>query len=301
MTADASGRSSAAVFTKSARLAPTLPSVSQGRPDYCDVVSEFQTNTCAAAAFFDVDNTIIRGASIYALGRGLLKADIVTGRQMLGFAWKQAKFVLAGTENMGDIADVQDAALGIVKGRHVDELRGIADSVFDDYMADKVWPGTLAIAQSHLDMGQQVWIVSATPTEVAEVIAMKLGLTGALGTKSEIDANGRYTGRLLGARLHGQAKADAVEALATAENFDLTRCSAYSDSANDIPMLTLVGNPVAINPDNRLRGYARTEGWQVRDFRAQRMITRVGIPAAGVLGFGTGLTVGAIVGTRKRR
>ena len=120
-------------------------------------------------------------------------------------------------------------------------------------MADKIWPGTRALAQTHLDAGQRVWLVTATPVELADVIARRLGLTGALGTVAE-HVDGVYTGQLVGEPLHGQAKAEAVRALAEREGLDLRAASAYSDSANDIPMLSLVGHPCAINPDSACAG-----------------------------------------------
>ncbi|MGV1035465.1 MAG: HAD family hydrolase [Candidatus Nanopelagicales bacterium] len=250
-----------------------------------------------AAAFFDIDNTIVRGASIFALARGLLRRKILTPGDMLGFGWKQAKFVLAGTEDLDDIAKIQASALQIIQDQSVDEMRGIADEVFEKYMVDKLWPGTLAIAQSHLDVGQRVWLVSATPIEVAEVIADRLGLSGAIGTRSQI-VDGRYTGKLIGVPMHGEAKADAVRELAEDLQLDLSKCSAYSDSANDIPMLSLVGNPVAINPDHELRGRARTQGWQIRDYRSRRFALKIGVPAAALLGFGSGLAIGAVLGAK---
>ena len=253
-----------------------------------------------SAAFFDIDNTVIRGASIYAFARGMVKNDIVSKREMAGFAWKQAKFVLAGTENMDDIAKIQDSALSIVKGREVSEMTDLADEVFDDYMADRLWPGTLALARAHLERGQRVWLVSATPIEVAQVIADRLGLSGAIGTRSEIE-NGVYTGRLLGAPVHGQAKADAVTALAVAEGLDLASCSAYSDSANDIPMLSLVGDPDAINPDRMLRAHAKANEWPIDDFRVGRKVVKVGGTSAAIAGIATGATVATVITVRAIR
>ena len=253
-----------------------------------------------SAAFFDIDNTVVQGASIYAFGRGMVKNGIVTRREMANFAWKQAKFVMAGTENMDDIAKIQESALAIVKGRRVDEMQALADDVFDEYMADKLWEGTLALAHAHLDAGQRVWLVSATPIEVAQVIADRLGLTGAIGTRSEIK-DGVYTGRLLGSPVHGQAKADAVQALADVEGLDLTRCSAYSDSANDIPMLSLVGNPHAINPDRKLRSYAKSHEWPINDFRVGRKAVKIGASSTIVIGVVAGAAVGSIVTARAIR
>ena len=102
--------------------------------------------------------------------------------------------------------------------------------------------------------------------ELAQIIAQRLGLTGALGTVAE-SVDGIYTGRLVGELLHGPAKAHAVRALAASEGLDLRRCTAYSDSVNDVPMLSVVGTAVAVNPDRDLRDVARERGWQIRDFR----------------------------------
>ena len=247
-----------------------------------------------AAAFFDIDNTVLRGASGFFLARGLAKRDFLTTAEMASFAWMQAKFLLAGNESMEDFRKVTESALGIVKGQHVDEINAIADEVFEEYMVDKLWPGTLALAQSHLDIGQRVWLVSATPIEVAQVIADRLGLSGALGTRAQL-IDGRYTGKLMGLPMHGLAKAEAIRELAAAEGLDLKRCSAYSDSENDIPMLSLVGNPCAVNPDRVLRDHARTQGWQIRDFRSRRFALQIGVPTAAALGLATGILIGAAI------
>jgi phosphoserine phosphatase len=124
-----------------------------------------------------------------------------------------------------------------------------------------------------------VWLVTATPVEVARVIAQRLGLSGALGTVAET-VDGVYTGRLVGEPLHGPVKAAAVAALAHDKGLDLSRCAAYSDSANDIPMLSLVGHPCAVNPDAALLQHARAQGWQVVDYRRGRRAARLGLRAA---------------------
>jgi hypothetical protein len=101
---------------------------------------------------------------------------------------------------------------------------------------------------------------------------------------SEVDEHGLYTGRLVGEPLHGPAKAEAVRALAEREGLDLSRCTAYSDSSNDVPMLSAVGHAVAVNPDTSLRETARANGWEVRDFRTGRKAAKVGVPAAAGVG-----------------
>ncbi len=249
-----------------------------------------------AAAFFDVDNTVMQGASIFHLARGLYRRDFFTARDIGRFAWRQARFRVVGSEHLDDVHEARETALSFAAGHTVAELTGIGEEVFDEVMAAKVWPGTRALAQMHLDAGQRVWLVTATPVEVATVIARRLGLTGALGTVAET-VDDVYTGRLVGEILHGAAKAEAVTALADREGLELAGCSAYSDSANDIPMLSLVGHPCAINPDAKLRAHAREHGWRVRDYRTGRKAMQVGVPAAAA----AGALAGALAAASARR
>lgn len=252
-----------------------------------------------AAAFFDIDNTLVRGASIFHLARGLAARRFFTASDVAEFAWQQVKFRVAGAEDLDDMASATDAALTFVAGHEVDEVVRLGEEIFDERIADKLYDGTVALARTHLAAGQRVWLVSAAPVELASIIARKLGFTGALGTVSEV-TDGRYTGRLVGAPLHGPAKAEAVRALAAREDLDLARCSAYSDSSNDTPMLSVVGNPVAVNPDRALRTHARSLGWQVHDYRTGRKAAKVGVPTAVVVGLGAGVAA-AVLSDRRRR
>ncbi|MCD4532592.1 HAD-IB family hydrolase [Nocardioides sp. cx-169] len=251
-----------------------------------------------SAAFFDVDNTVMQGASIFHLARGLHRRDFFTTREILGAAWKQAYFRLVGVEDPEHVAQARNSALSFIAGHTVAELEELGEEIFDEAMAHRIWPGTRALAQMHLDQGQRVWLVTAAPIEIATIIARRLGLTGAMGTVSE-HVEGVYTGLLVGDLLHGPAKAEAIRALASREGLDLATCSAYSDSFNDLPMLSLVGDPVAINPDARLRAHARAQGWRVRDYRTGRKAARAGLVVGAVAGAATG-SVAAAVALRKR-
>ncbi|WP_433249815.1 HAD family hydrolase [Streptosporangium sp. CA-135522] len=246
-----------------------------------------------AAAFFDVDNTMMRGASIYHFARGLASRGLFTTKDLLKFALGQAVFRVRGDENPEHIAQARETALAFVAGSKVEDIIRLGEEIFDEAMADRVWPGTRALAQSHLDAGQRVWLVTATPVELARVIAQRLGLTGALGTVSET-VDGVYTGRLVGDLLHGPAKAEAVRALARREGLDLSRCSAYSDSANDLPLLSLVGRAVAINPDSELRDFARESKWEIKDFRTGRKATMIALPVAAGIGAVAGGVAAAV-------
>ncbi|WP_238421438.1 HAD family phosphatase [Gordonia sp. 'Campus'] len=236
-----------------------------------------------AAAFFDVDNTLVQGASIVHFARGLAAHKYFSYSDIMDFAWTQAKFRITGKENARDVAEGREKALSFIAGRQTSELVELGEEIFDDYIADKIWPGTRALAQRHLDAGQQVWLVTATPVELAQTIADRLGLTGALGTVAE-SVDGVFTGRLVGDILHGPGKAHAVRALAIREGLNLKRCTAYSDSHNDVPMLSLVGRAVAINPDTDLRDVAKVRGWEMYDFRTARKAAKYGAGTAIVLG-----------------
>ncbi|QBJ95726.1 HAD-IB family hydrolase [Rhodococcus sp. ABRD24] len=252
-----------------------------------------------AAAFFDVDNTMVQGASIIHFARGLAARKYLRTSDLVDFAWKQIKFRVTGKENSDDVAEGREKALSFVAGRSTAELARLGEEIYDEVIADKIWDGTRALAQMHLDAGQQVWLVTATPVELAQVIAKRLGLSGALGTVAE-SKDGVFTGRLVGDILHGLGKAHAVRTLAVREGLNLKRCTAYSDSYNDVPMLSLVGTAVAVNPDADLRELAKTRGWEVRDFRTGRKAAQIGVPTALLLG-AVGGAVGAILSRRRER
>lgn len=241
-----------------------------------------------AAAFFDVDNTMLVGASIFHFAKGLAARDFFSWRDLLTFSVRQVRLRLGG-EHAGHMASSRESALAFVAGKKVEEIVALGEEIYDEEIADKVWSGTHALARLHLDAGQRVWLVTATPVELARIVATRLGLTGALGTVAE-SVDGVYTGHLVGDVLHGEAKAAAVRTLAAREGLDLSHCSAYSDSINDLPMLSAVGRAVAVNPDSALRAEAKRRGWEIRDFRTGRKAARIGIPAA----LGLGATAGGI-------
>ncbi|MGF7239325.1 MAG: HAD family hydrolase [Frankia sp.] len=251
----------------------------------------------SAAAFFDVDNTLLAGASIFYFARGLAARDLFHTRDLFRFGWQHVTYRFSGQEDTEGLSDVKDAALAFVAGREVAEIVRYGEEIYDERMAERIISGSRAIAEQHLNAGLRVWLVTATPVELASIIARRLGLTGALGTVSEI-VDGRYTGRLVGDPLHGPAKAAAVRALAAREGLDLAKCYAYSDSVNDEPMLSLVGHPMALNPDPDLKALARENEWPVRDFRTARKAVRVGIPTAA--GFGA-VAGGVAAGIALRR
>lgn len=218
-------------------------------------------NETPVVAFFDVDNTLLRGASIYHIGRGAFRRRLITLRDIISFAWKQLRFISVG-ENHRHLETVRARALKLAAGHSVAELEKLAGEVYDRYIEPKLWPETVALAREHLTQGHRVVLVTATPETIARIIAERLGFSGAIGTCIEV-VDGLLTGNIEGPVLHGEHKAAAARDHAFRIDADLAQCWAYTDSRNDIPLLELVGNRVAVNPDKALAQYANARGWSI--------------------------------------
>ena len=221
------------------------------------------------AAFFDVDNTILRGSSMFLFGKLAFKRGFFDRSDFWRMAWQQMRFIARG-ETLKSLDQIQDRALSLIEGHQAEELASLTEEVYANNISPKLWPETVRLAKEHIDAGREVWLVTATPQEIAEVIAHRLGLTGGLGTVVE-RKDGILTGKLVGDALHGKAKRKAVRKLAKERNISLKRSFAYSDSVNDLPMLTSVGNPVAVNPDVALNHYAKAADWPILKFKKREL------------------------------
>jgi len=234
--------------------------------------------TKVVAAFFDVDNTIVRGASLFHLGVAMKRRGIVSFRDGLRFFRINLRYRLFGESHAG-VEAAKTRSLEAIAGRTVAVMESLAEDVWDEVLAARVFPGAKDLIDKHLSNGHEVWLISASPEQVVSQIADRVGATGGMGTVAE-QVDGIFTGRLVDGLLHGSTKATAIAQLAEERDLDLASCFAYGDSANDIPMLTLVGLPCGINPDRRLRRHCAKIGWPVREFRAKRRPVRRSARAA---------------------
>jgi HAD superfamily hydrolase (TIGR01490 family) len=192
-------------------------------------------------------------------------------RDISAFVLANLRYRLTGAEKPEEIEKFQNAATDFIGGHGVKEIEAIGSEIYDEFVSPALWQGTIEIANQHLANGEEVWLVTAAPQDMAVLIAKRLGFTGALGTKAEA-INGVYTGKMNGLLLHGNQKAIAIRELAEQNNIDLTNSYAYSDSHNDFPLLTAVGNPAAINPDTLLQIRAIRDNWPIHDFRRGRAV-----------------------------
>ena len=223
-----------------------------------------------AAAFFDLDRTLISHSSSLALAGTFHRRGLLRRRQVLKAALAQFLFVRfgAGPSRVGQTAE---KAMAILRGLPAETMNEIVAQALDPVLKPLLYREAVDLAASHAARGEMTFIVSGALQEVVDGVARSLGFDGAVGSRAEI-ADGVYTGRLE-RRLFGQAKADILEEIAAAESLDLEASTAYSDSYTDLAFLERVGNPVAVNPDRELRKVAAARGWPVRRFRTKAFPT----------------------------
>lgn len=212
------------------------------------------------AAFFDVDKTLVNGASLLFLARAARSIGVVGLRDLARFGWKAVAFQRRG-ESLSVLDQVRDRGMALLAGRSATELHALAESVVAR-MQPRIWPETRALLQAHLDAGHEVYLVSATPDFLARELASALGATGGIGSGLEV-VDGVFTGRFTGATMHGPEKARAAEQVMRERGLEPADSYAYSDSINDLPLLSAVGTRTVVNPDRRLERHARDAGWRV--------------------------------------
>jgi HAD superfamily hydrolase (TIGR01490 family) len=213
----------------------------------------------AAAAFFDLDRTLLRRSSALALAPAFRAAGLISRRQLAKAAAWQALFVLRGASHDAVKRAAVDGLI-VLKGFKPEELQVLVAESMERVLRPLVYAESLDLVARHRSRGEPVYIVSATLQEIVQAIANDLDFDGALGTICEVK-DGVYTGRALRA-LHAEEKARCLREL----DYDLEASTAYSDSHTDLPFLEAVGHPVAVNPDRALRRIAAERRWPVLEF-----------------------------------
>jgi len=240
------------------------------------------------AAFFDLDRTLMQGSSGVFFARAAYEHGLISRRRLVLDLFENLRFRLRGSTD--ERADQVRRRVGeMIAGVRVRDLQRLAPRVLGGVLP-RLYPDMLQRAYAHQDAGERVYIVTAASQEMAELMAHVLGFDGGLGSRSEI-VDGTYTGRAAGPFNYREGKVTAMAELAVAEQLDLARSYAYSDSESDLPMLRAVGHPVVVNPDAELARIAAREGWEVlrMDPLGRRLRTLViggGVAGAGALAFG---------------
>jgi HAD superfamily hydrolase (TIGR01490 family) len=250
----------------------------------------------SAAAFFDLDRTLMAGSSGIFFARAAFEAGMITRGRLLHDLWENLRFRLRGsTDNW---ADRVRARVGeMLAGVPVRDLQRMSPRVLAGVLP-RLYPQMLERAYRHQDAGQPVYIVTAASQEMADLLAYVLAFDGGVGSRLEV-VDGRYTGRAAGPFNYRDGKVASMRELAAREGIDLAASYAYSDSESDLPMLRAVGHPVVVNPDPELARIALREGWEVLrlDRLGRRLKVLVALSAAATLG-GLGRAVRGRVGER---
>jgi len=246
------------------------------------------------AAFFDLDRTIIGGSSVFALGVAAYRAGMVSKRELLTDATNATTFLFAGASDEKTDA-VKNRVLQAIKGVPVDRMAELGDQIIPRLESD-VRREARGLLDLHHAADRDTFIVSASPIEIVGDFATAIGLTGGIGTVAAIE-NGVYTGELAEPFCYGEGKAIAIAKVADERGYDLRLSYAYTDSAGDLPMLEIVGHPVAVNPDRALEAIAYHRGWPIVEFSRTRKTvvkrTTAAVGAAGMAGIAFAVGVGA--------
>src|SRR3954447_12459207 len=237
------------------------------------------------AAFFDLDKTLMAGSSGMPFARVAARHGVVSRRQMARWGWDHLRYRLRGASDEATEA-VLIAAREVLTGVSERELQRMWPEVLAGVLP-RIYPQMLDVIHEHQDAGRPTFIVSAAGNDGVQSLSQVLAMDGGIGTRYELDAGGRYTGRLDGPFVYGEGKVQAMEAFAAEHDIDLSSSYAYSDSASDLPMLRAVGHPVAVNPDPGLNAVAREEAWQV--LRFEKLGRRLAIAGAALLAAAVGL------------
>jgi HAD superfamily hydrolase (TIGR01490 family) len=253
-----------------------------------------------AAAFFDLDKTLIEGSSAIHFARASYHRGLVSRRQLVKDLWANVQFRLRGSTDAETDA-LRQRVLDAIAGHRVVDLARLGPEVLAGVLP-RAYPEMLRVAWEHQDAGRAVYIVTAASQEMAELLARVLVFDGGIGMRSEI-RDGYYTGRPDGPFTYREGKADAIREVAGREGYDLSESWAYSDSESDLPMLRAVGHPVAVNPDTALLRVARDEGWQVMSFDRLRRRLRLAASAValGAAGAGSGYLAARLRPSRSDR
>lgn len=235
-------------------------------------------------AFFDIDQTLVRGASAYWAAKEMVRRSLVEARHLVRVTGHAFMYFLFGEASGDKVAGLIDQAATLTAGIDVAELEHMAEDVYENFVVPRLYRPTYERIREHNEAGHVVYLVSATPWFIAEAIAKAVGAAGGIGTRTKI-VDGLLAGKLDGSMVHGQEKAVQIRRIAAETNLDLAESWAYSDSANDMPMLSEVGHPVAVNPDRALAQFAHTRGWPIvvagtRKDMMKRAVGLVGLAVA---------------------
>jgi putative phosphoserine phosphatase/1-acylglycerol-3-phosphate O-acyltransferase len=252
-------------------------------------------------AFFDFDGTVIAGYSAAVFARDRFRKRQVS----LGEVLRTLAFYVDASAGRVDLADMLNLTARSWQGRTHEELSELGQRLYDEQIADRVFPEMRELVREHLRRGHTVALTSSATSYQLEPVAHALGVPHVVCTRLEVEG-GVLTGNVVGRAPWGPGKADAVQLLARRQKVDLSRSYAYADGNEDVPLLHLVGNPRAVNPGDRLAAVARRRGWPVLRLQSRGSSTSLKMKARNIAGTAAilpaaaaGIVVGVANGSKR--
>lgn len=239
------------------------------------------------AAFFDLDKTIIATSSAFAFGREFMNNGLISKQEAFEMYLAKTSYMFSGMSS-AEMDSTRDQLSQIVAGWSVEEVRRITSETMHTVVAPAIYTEARELIAYHKAAGHKIVIISASAIQLVEPIAQELGIEHVVATEMEVK-DGRFTGNIT-RYLKGDAKAEAIVELGERFNLDLANSYAYSDSATDIPMLSQVGNPVAVNPDRAMKKHALEHGWDICTFKNPEPLFHA--PSAKEVSIGAGVVAG---------
>ncbi len=222
--------------------------------------------------FFDLDKTVIARASMLALGTRFFQEGLITRRTVVRSLYAQTVYKYLGA-NERRLKRLENAVLNLTQGWDQSMVLRVVTEALGEIITPLIYREAMDLIDLHHLAGRKVFLVSASPEEVVGPMASFLGVDGFIGSRSRVDEAGRYTGELM-FYAYGPYKVEAIATLAADEGIDLSCSYAYSDSYTDVPMLEIVGHPIAVNPDRVLTKVAKERGWEILEFTETTKVSR---------------------------
>ena len=233
------------------------------------------------AAFFDLDKTVIATSSVMALGGTFYREGLISKRTIVRGIYAQVVYCSSAPTTRRWSGCAKRCSRSRAAGTSSTSSELVRETL-DEVLTPVIYAEALELIDEHKTAGRKTVIISSSPIETVEPIGEHLGVDDVIATRARLDAEGRYTGELE-FYAYGPYKAEAIREMAVARRHRPRASSyAYSDSITDLPMLELVGNPVAVNPDRELARVAREREWETLTFqRPVRLRDRVPVPPKG--------------------
>lgn len=214
------------------------------------------------AALFDMDRTLVRKETASLYVRYQRQLGEARRRDLLKVTYWVAQYTLG----IIDAPEVAARALASVAGTSEAAMAARCDDWFRRWVEPHVCDLGRRAVERHRERGDLLAIVTGASPYVARPLGRRLGISNIVASELEVDGEGCFTGRFVAPLCIGHGKVERTRRLAAELGFALEEATFYSDSYTDLPLLELVGEPIVVNPDPRLRRIAAKRGWRVESW-----------------------------------